>query len=57
VATRAVLGHAARVGIDALGARTLVIVADDAYFAKDLYAGLGFTPVERLVELTRRPDR
>ncbi len=33
------------------GARTLVIVADDAYFAKNIYASVGFTPRERQVGL------
>ena len=33
------------------GARTLVIVADDAYFAKNIYASVGFTPKERQLGL------
>lgn len=33
------------------GARTLVIVANDAYFAKNIYASAGFTPRERQMGL------
>jgi predicted N-acetyltransferase YhbS len=37
------------------GAETLVIVADPAYHAIDLYRSVGFADRETKVELTRRP--
>ncbi len=49
---RTVIMHAARDGFGEMGAETLVIAADDAYFAKSLYGALGFTATEHLVELT-----
>lgn len=39
----------------ALGAGELVIVADDHYFAKDIYASVGFRPRERQQLLLRHP--
>jgi ribosomal protein S18 acetylase RimI-like enzyme len=40
---------------DALGADTVVIVADPAYHAIDVYRSLGFEEVERQVQLERAP--
>lgn len=40
---------------DTLGGERLVIVADDHYFAKDIYAGVGFGVTERQSLLLRRP--
>ena len=40
-----------RYGLEQTGVRTLVIVADDAYFAKNIYASVGFVPQERQVGL------
>jgi hypothetical protein len=40
---------------DTLGAREFVIVADDHYFAKDIYASVGFGPYERQQLLLRMP--
>ena len=37
------------------GARRLVIVADPAYHALDLYVSLGFRPIERICAVCRRP--
>ncbi len=48
----AAAGHVA----GAHGARRLVIVADPDYHALDLYASLGFRPVERVNAVCRRPD-
>lgn len=40
-----------RYGLGPMGARTLIIVADDAYFAKNIYASVGFVPRERQMGL------
>ena len=40
---------------DALGARAVVIVAEPAYHAIDVYRSIGFTVVERQVQLERAP--
>jgi GNAT superfamily N-acetyltransferase len=45
------LYHVARYGFGELGAKDLVILADLHYFAKDLYASVGFRPTEHLVAL------
>lgn len=47
--------HAGRWGLDRLGARTLVIVADPGYHAIRLYRALGFADAERQVQLCRPP--
>jgi len=41
---------------DALGVDTVVIVADPAYHAIDVYRSLGFEEIERQVQLERPPD-
>ncbi|HET7513556.1 MAG TPA: GNAT family N-acetyltransferase [Gaiella sp.] len=51
---RALLHRAGSAALDA-GAETLVIVADPAYHAIDLYRSVGFADRETKVELTRRP--
>jgi ribosomal protein S18 acetylase RimI-like enzyme len=50
----ALLHRAGSAALDA-GAETLVIVADPAYHAIDLYRSAGFADRETKVELTRRP--
>ncbi|HEX6724736.1 MAG TPA: GNAT family N-acetyltransferase [Gaiella sp.] len=50
----ALVHRAGRAALDA-GAETLVIVADPAYHAIDLYRSVGFDDRETKVELTRRP--
>lgn len=45
------LYHVARYGFEELGAKDLVILADQNYFAKDLYQSVGFEPTERTVGL------
>ncbi len=40
----------------AFGAKQLVIVADEHYFAKDIYASVGFTATERQQLLLRMPS-
>jgi GNAT superfamily N-acetyltransferase len=50
----ALLHSAGSAALDA-GAETLVIVADPAYHAIDLYRAVGFDDRETKVELTRRP--
>ena len=49
------LVHRAGVAALAVGAETLVIVADPSYHAIDLYRAVGFADRETKVELTRRP--
>jgi GNAT superfamily N-acetyltransferase len=49
--------EAGQQALTALGVRDLVIIADDDYFAKDVYASVGFTTTERLASLERRPRR
>ena len=48
--------YAARHAGEQLGARTFVIVADEHYFAKDVYRSVGFTPVERQQALLKSPE-
>lgn len=48
---RTLLFEVGRYGLENLGAKTLVIVADEAYFAKDIYASVGFKARERQVGL------
>lgn len=43
--------HVAQYGFGTLGAKDLVILADQHYFAKDLYTSVGFRPTEHLVAL------
>ena len=40
---------------EALGVPMLVIVADDHYYAKDIYRSVGFEPLERQAALLRMP--
>jgi ribosomal protein S18 acetylase RimI-like enzyme len=51
----ALVHHAGRCGLDELGARTLVIVADPDYHAIRIYRALGFTDSEQQVRLHRAP--
>lgn len=48
---RTLLFEVGRYGLEKLGGKTLVIVADEAYFAKDIYASVGFEVRERQVGL------
>ena len=51
------LAHrAARFGLEELGARTLVMVADPDYFAIDLYRSPGFQTHERQLKVQRAPE-
>ncbi len=43
------LYHVAQKGFLEMGAEDLVIVADENYFAKNIYASVGFGPTERTV--------
>jgi ribosomal protein S18 acetylase RimI-like enzyme len=52
---RALVATAGRYGLDELGARTLVIVADPGYHAIGLYRSLGFADTGTQVELLRSP--
>lgn len=45
------LYQVSRHGFEAIGAKDLVILADDRYFAKNIYASVGFKTTERYVEL------
>ena len=49
------LHYAGHVGLTELGAAQLVIVAEENYFAKDLYATLGFRTVARQAGLISSP--
>ncbi|MER3556435.1 MAG: N-acetyltransferase [Meiothermus sp.] len=51
------LYHVAQTGFNEMGAKDLVIVADDNYFAKDIYASVGFRPTERTVGLDLPPPK
>lgn len=51
------LYHAAQWGFSEMKAKNLVIVADQNYFAKDLYRSVGFEPKERLVGLEWQNSR
>jgi ribosomal protein S18 acetylase RimI-like enzyme len=53
---RSLVATAGRYGLDELGARRLVIVADPGYHAIDLYRSLGFTDADTQVQLTK-PSR
>lgn len=48
---RTLLYEVGRFGLEQLGAKTLVIAADEEYFAKDLYAAAGFRVEEKQVGL------
>jgi hypothetical protein len=51
-----VLVHdASRQGLTAMGARTLVMVADPDYFAIDLYRAVGFTAAQTQLQAQRAP--
>ena len=47
--------YVSRFGFDALGAHTLVMVADPTYFAIDLYRAVGFVPSESQLQAERPP--
>ena len=47
--------HASEYGFDTLGAGTLVMVADPAYFAIDLYRAVGFVASESQLQVERAP--
>ena len=47
--------HASGYGFDTLGAGTLVMVADPAYFAIDLYRAVGFVASESQLQVERAP--
>ena len=47
--------HVSRFGLDELGARTLVMVADPTYDAIRLYRSVGFTDSETLLQAERGP--
>jgi GNAT superfamily N-acetyltransferase len=49
--------HAGRYGLDTLGARTLVMVADPGYSAIRIYRSAGFADLETQVTLQREPAR
>ena len=49
--------HAGRYGLDALGARALVMVADPGYSAIRIYRSVGFADRETQVALQREPAR
>lgn len=51
------LYHVAQKGFFEMGAKDLVIVADENYFAKDIYASVGFRPTERTVGLDLPPPK
>lgn len=55
--SRALLHHAARYGLDDLGAGTLVIVADPDYLAADFYRSVGFTDTEIQAQVEHVPAR
>ncbi len=44
-----------RYGFDEMGVKQLVMQADDNYFAKNIYADVGFKPTEKIYALERRP--
>ena len=50
------LYHAGTLALKAMPIKTLVISADDGYFAKDIYALLGFAVREETLGLLKRPD-
>ena len=50
---RAVLAFANRFGFEVLGAERLVMVADPAYFAIDLYRSMGFVDRETQLQIER----
>jgi predicted GNAT family acetyltransferase len=50
------LHYASRYGLDELGAKTLVMVADPNYFAIDLYRAVGFVATETQLQVERAPD-
>ena len=52
---RSLLLHAGHYGLDEMGARTLVIVADPEYFAIDLYRTVGFVVTEVQLQVERSP--
>lgn len=47
--------HAARYGLDELGARTLVIIADPDYVAARVYRSIGFAHAETQLQFEREP--
>ncbi|HET7120037.1 MAG TPA: GNAT family N-acetyltransferase, partial [Solirubrobacterales bacterium] len=49
--------YAARYGLDELGARTLVMVADPDAEAIRIYRALGFAGTEVQLQIERSPDR
>lgn len=52
------LVHAcARIALDELGVRTLVMAADATYHAAKVYESVGFVPTERLIALLKKPPR
>jgi RimJ/RimL family protein N-acetyltransferase len=53
---RTLLYTAGTYGLEKMGLQTLVIAADAEYFAKDIYASLGFEVRERLSGLEKRPE-
>lgn len=55
--TRALLKYASDHTFQTFGPRTLVIVADEHYFAKDIYKSMGFEPVEKQYALLRMPEK
>lgn len=55
--TRALLKQAADHTFETFGPRTLVIVADEHYFAKDIYRSMGFEPVEKQYALLKMPSK
>ncbi len=48
--------HVSRWGLDELGARTLVMVADPDYLAIRIYRGVGFTDTETQLQAMRTPQ-
>jgi ribosomal protein S18 acetylase RimI-like enzyme len=50
---RAMVATAGAYALEHLGVRTLVIVADPGYHAIELYRSVGFSDVERQVQLSR----
>jgi GNAT superfamily N-acetyltransferase len=51
----ALVHHASQQGLTAMGARTLVMVADPDYFAIDLYRAVGFTAAQTQLQAQRAP--
>ena len=54
---RTLVYHAGRYGLDALGARALVMVADPGYSAIRMYRSVRFADRETQVALQREPAR